>query len=118
MTDQPFKHCPACGQRWVLRDDLLVDPEVLVVGYQAFIGEDMAGFFLFNHARCGTTMAIPPEDFASLYNGPIFTERLDDHPECPDYCLKVDDLRACQLECECAYVREILQVVRSWPKAP
>lgn len=38
--------------------------------------------------------------------------------ECPGYCLHEDELKPCDAECECAYAREIVQLVKAWPKDP
>ena len=36
--------------------------------------------------------------------------------ECPEFCLHKSELRPCPAKCECAYVREIIQVIKDWPK--
>jgi hypothetical protein len=114
--DTPFKSCSACSGHWLTREDLIADPDITVVGYQAFVRDNVPGLFLFNHRPCGTTLAIPAMAFASLYDGPVYADRLDGSPDCPDYCLTTSNLSPCPLQCECAYVREILQVVKEWPK--
>jgi hypothetical protein len=55
--------------------------------------------------------------FRHLYDGPVYAERATGTADCPEYCLYVAELGACLAKCECAYVREILQIVRQWPKA-
>lgn len=47
----------------------------------------------------------------------MFTERLTGTEECQGMRLHEDDLRPCPAKCECAYVREVLQVITSWPKS-
>lgn len=110
-----FKCCPKCHFEWPRRDDFLHDPELKVIGYQVNFKNLAAGIFLFNHS-CFGTLAIRAEDFLDLYHGPIFKERATGGPECPGHCLHEDDLAPCPSHCECAYVREILQLIRKWPK--
>jgi hypothetical protein len=86
-----------------------------MIGYQPLFEKLTAGLFLFNHS-CGTTLATPAEAFQDLYDGPIFTERLNGTEECGGHCLHEDDLGPCPAKCECAYVREIMQVILNWPK--
>lgn len=111
-----FKECSRCGFSWDSREQFLHDPKVQVVGYQASFDHLEGGLFLFNHA-CKTTLALAVKDFADLYCGAIFETRRKDTPECPQFCLNHDDLRPCPIQCECAFVREILQIVRQSEKA-
>jgi hypothetical protein len=108
-----------CGVRWVTRECFMADSNVRVIGYQADFEELQAGFFLFNHMvkGCGTTMAIAAGTFFDLYTGPVFEEHLRGAAECPRLCLRVEALEPCPLKCECRYVRDVLQVVKSWPKS-
>lgn len=110
-----FKQCPKCSFQWPRQLDFLGDPSLEAIGYQANFGDLMAGIFLFNH-DCNGTLAVPADAFKDLYAGPIFKERATASRECPGHCLHEDDLDPCPARCECAYVREILQVVKKWPK--
>ena len=110
-----FKKCPNCGFEWSSRRDFLDDPTLEIIGYQANFEELAAGIFLFNHS-CHGTLAIPSGRFEDLYQGPIFARRAEDSEECPGYCLQEEELEPCPVECECAYVREIIQTIRHWPK--
>ena len=112
---EPFKRCTSCTAVWRTRDEFLADPDVKLVGYQAHFEDLKAGFFLFNHS-CRTTVAMDVEDFLDLYDGPIFRQRATGGPDCMGYCLHRDELRLCPAQCECAFVREILQIVRNWKK--
>jgi len=110
-----FKICPQCGFVWTRRTSFLSDPALQLVGYQVHFKELSAGLFLFNHA-CGTTLSVRAKEFQEFYGGPMFTERLTGTEECQGSCLHEDDLRLCPAKCECAYVREVLQVILQWPK--
>ena len=110
-----FKRCPCCGTDWKLRSDFLEDADIDLVGYQEHFDELTAGLFLFNHS-CKTTMAIHVDGFTDLYDGPVFSSRLNGSESCPELCLQEDNLESCRAECECAFVREILQIIREWPK--
>jgi hypothetical protein len=112
-----FKECPSCWFTWECRDDFLSDPEVTIIGYQAHFSELTAGFFLFNHS-CQGTFAVRVQEFRDLYDGPIFERPKTGTDECPGYCLNKDELRSCPALCECAFVREIIQVIAKWPRNP
>lgn len=110
-----FKRCPKCHFEWQQRTDFLEEPGLQVIGYQVNFDALAAGIFLFNH-DCKGTLAIPAAEFLDLHHGPIFKERATDSPHCPGYCLHEDELDPCPVRCECVYVREILQVIKQWPK--
>ena len=111
----PFKICPKCRFMWCDRQDFLEDPHIEIVGYQAHFEELKEGLFLFNHS-CKGTLSIHAARFEDLYDGPIFAERATGGPECPGFCLHKDELAPCTAKCECAYVREIIRIIREWPK--
>lgn len=110
-----FKRCPKCDYEWIHRADFLYDPDLKLIGYQVNFKALAAGIFLFNH-DCKGTLAIPAAEFLDLYHGPIFKERATGTQHCPGFCLHENDLVPCPVRCECVYVREILQVIRKWPK--
>jgi len=117
MNDK-FKKCPKCGTVWHERQSFLDDHEVQVIGYQVDFDDLELGLFYFNHDRsdCRTTLAVHAKFFTDLYNGEIFHERLTGTAACPGHCLYHEDLEPCPLHCECAYVRETLQIIKNWPK--
>jgi len=110
-----FKQCSTCGFKWATRDQFLEDPDVELVGYQVNFVELLAGFFLFNHS-CKTTLAIPVEPFEGFYDGPVFSKRATGTEQCPEYCLHEENLIPCPAQCECAFVREIIQLIKIRPK--
>jgi hypothetical protein len=110
-TNFYFKECPKCGFNWKLRDDFLDDRNVKIIGYQTNFIELSAGLFFFNHS-CKGTFTIRANEFSDLYHGPFFEIRSTGNEECPDYCLYKEELRRCPVKCECAYVREIIQIIR------
>jgi hypothetical protein len=107
-----------CGEVWASREAFLSDALVAVVGYQADLESLETGLFLFNHRKweCGTTLAIEAGRFVDLAAGPMYRRSLHGTEECSEYCLRLDDLRPCPAHCDCAYVRDVLQVVRNWKK--
>ncbi|MBW2656958.1 MAG: hypothetical protein JRC59_04530 [Deltaproteobacteria bacterium] len=111
-----FKKCTCCNHPWFSRDEFLEDNKLQLVGYQVNFGKLELGYFLFNHLTCLSTIAVPAGMFRDLYDGPVFSERKTDTENCPGYCGDRDILDPCDQECECAYVREIIQVVQNWPK--
>lgn len=115
MNDH-FKTCPFCATIWPSREAFLKDKEIQLVGYQVDFDELALGLFLFNHDTCKTTLAIRALLLKDLYKGPIFTERQTGRESCPGHCLRTSELAACPAECECAWVRDLLQIIRKWPK--
>jgi hypothetical protein len=87
-----------------------------LVGYQVNFDELTLGLFLFNHRVCKTTLSIRADLLRGLYIGPVFKERRTGQDDCPGYCLKSTELAGCPAECECAWVRRLLQIIRGWPK--
>lgn len=114
---QAFKKCSCCSIPWFNRDEFLRDTNIHLIGYQANFSHLELGYFLFNHLTCQSTIAVPAGQFKDLYEGPVFAERLTGSESCPGYCLQEAFLDLCKEKCECAYVREIMQVIRDWPKA-
>ena len=111
----PFGQCPLCKRVWETRADFLSDPQLSIIGYQAALTNLARGLFLFNHS-CRTTLAQPVGDFQDLYDGPIFAHRATGTDECPGHCLRTGELGGCPAQCECAYVREIIQIILNWPR--
>jgi hypothetical protein len=112
-----FKICPFCSKIWPSRDEFLSDDDIILIGYQVDFEELSLGLVLFNHSVCQTTLAIRAGLFRDLYLGPVFSERRTGQTDCPGHCLKRKKLCACPAECECAWVRELLPIIRSWPKS-
>jgi hypothetical protein len=110
-----FKKCTNCGYIWKNREDFLADPDIEIIGYQALFEEIKDGLFLFNH-MCETTLATNVIDFNDLYKGPVFDMSLADTDECSKECYDINNLDACGAECKYAYVRDIIQIIKNWPK--
>jgi len=112
-----FKKCSKCHWNWISRDIFLEDPNLKIIGYQTNFLNLELGAFLFNHS-CGTTMSILAKDFVDLYHGPVYRERAVGSETCPGFCLRKEELRPCEVNCECAYLRKVATVIQSWPKRP
>ncbi len=110
-----FKECLPCCYKWFSRDDFLRDSSIEIIGYQVNFDNLLAGYFLFNHS-CDATLALSVRNFNGLYEGPIFHERAIGSDDCPGYCLYQDQLDTCSARCECAYVRNIIEIIKKWPK--
>jgi hypothetical protein len=109
-----FKKCPKCEYTWESRENFLTDGNIEIIGYQANFFDLKMGLFLFNHTSCKTTMALEAANFTDLYDGPLLKGRKTDTDECPSYCLNTSELKACPAQCECAYVRDVIQIVKGW----
>lgn len=110
-----FKEC-SCKTKWEDREDFLSDKDVEIIGYQVDFDKLENGFFLFNHMACKNTLGILTGDLAGLYKGPVYEERRTGREECPGYCLKKDNLKACPAKCACAYLRNVIQIIKEHPK--
>jgi hypothetical protein len=112
---KPFKTCPNCGTVWQTLDEFLDDPKVELGGYQVNFVDLKGGLFYFTHRKqdCQTTMAVKVEDFASLSDRSFLAPR-GKLPEggCSNQCLRKGDIDPCPTQCECVWVREVLQVIR------
>jgi len=99
---------------WGNRSDFLNDPTLQLNGYQADFEKLEYGLFLFTHTAdgCFTTMAVRVEEFLNLYTGKKFAQRKTGSEECPGYCLQIHQLDRCDVQCECAFVREIIQIIQ------
>ena len=111
----PFKKCHTCATAWKDRDAFLSDSGIKLVGYQVSFSSLEDGLFLFSH-KCKDTLVLDVHAFRDLYDGQIFVQRATGTQECPGYCLRKEEFRRCPARCECAYVREIIQIINSWPK--
>ena len=100
-----------CYHTWNSITDFVKDPDIYIVGYQVNFENLEVGKFFFTHS-CGATLTYPVEIFSSLYNGPIYEERKTGSDECPGYCLYKAELKVCPAKCKCAYVREVIQIIK------
>ena len=111
-----FKKCTSCSHEWQSREEFLSDRNTKMIGYQVNFKDLELGWFLFNHNTCGTTLALQALFFSDLYRGLIMSENMHGTAACPDHCLTAGDLGVCPTKCECNYVREVIQIINSWPK--
>ena len=116
MDGAAFKTCRVCEKTWDSREEFIADVEVSTIGYQENVVNLEKGLFLFNHS-CDGTLSIPVQAFSDLYMGPIVTQRKAGTEVCPGHCLHGTDLRPCPVECECNFVRVILQVLINTEKS-
>ena len=103
-----------CSNVWETRDAFIDDINLEINGYQADFDKLELGLFYFTHKKegCCTTMALQAKDFLSLYTGKKYTERRINEEDCPGYCLDKNQLDRCDALCECAFNREVIQVIR------
>lgn len=111
----PFSLCRSCGADWPTRNHFLKDPGLEIIEYRANFDDIAAGAFTFFHT-CGSNLSLSVRNFNGLYEGPIFNVRATESEECPGYCLYKNNLKPCEVKCECAYVRNIIGIIKNWPK--
>ncbi len=87
------------------------DADIKIIGYEANFKKLEAGLLYFLHT-CKNTIALPADVFADLYDGPVFEDRKTETEDCPGYCLNHQRLRRCPAQCECAYIRDIIQMLK------
>ncbi len=107
-----FKQCSKCKKKWETREEFLNDAGLELLGYQVHFEELELGIFLFNHT-CHTTIGIYAKEFTDLYDGPVFVERVTGDEQCSGYCLDQNNLMPCTTKCDCAYVREVIQIIKA-----
>ena len=114
MSETSFKKCPSCQKDWPTQDDFMSDKELQINGYTADFENLECGLFFFTHnvIGCHSTMAIEARKFFDLHHGPQYIEKRTAGEECPKYCLKKESLKRCDAECECAFVRDVIQTIR------
>jgi hypothetical protein len=115
MNTDHFKTCPCCNHIWQKRNLFLSDSALLLNGYQADFESLEEGLLFFTHedGDCFSTLAMDVGDFIDLYTGPRWPERKTGTKACPGHCLDKNNLEPCQATCECAVVRELLQLIKS-----
>lgn len=117
-TGEFFKTCPNCAAVWEKREEFLADSSVRLKGYGADFEKLEEGLFYFTHenGKCLTTMVLQAKDFLDLYPGTRYSGRRTGQADCPGYCLRKDQLDRCEALCECAFVREIVHIIKGYPK--
>ena len=114
----PFKQCPMCAITWHDRKHFLDDQTLELNGYQADLDKLEKGLFYFTHniEQCRSTMAIEAGQFYSLNPATPHTVRRTGGDDCPGFCLKKGALDKCPIECECAFVRDIIDIINNYKK--
>lgn len=113
----PFlKTCSNCGKKWENLTLFIEDPNIELLGYMPAFKSITHGLFLFNH-DCKTTLACKVELFTDLYDGPLYEDAKTGSDGCPGHCEDIENLEPCSEKCSCAFAREIIQVLKAWPKS-
>ena len=115
-----FKRCTVCEKTWHSIRDLVTDPALRLDGYQACFARPEMGLLLVTHEVpcCGTTLALVVRSLRPLYDGPKYTERRTGEEKCRGYCLKHNILEECDVDCELAWVRSVIQWLRNHELPP
>ena len=117
-SESVFKRCPCCFKVWASRDDFLADSSLELNGYKSDFQKLEYGLFFFTHKveSCFSTMALEVKDFIDMYTGNSYSDRKTLSEECPRYCIDEKQLSRCDALCECAFVREVIQIIIGWQK--
>jgi hypothetical protein len=113
-----FKQCPCCHKIWETREKFLSDPDIKIIGYKAHFEILDLGMFFFNHLvdNCCSTITIYVKQFKELYTGKYYDIDKRGTNECKGYCNSIENLNRCDAFCECAFAREIIQLIKEYPK--
>lgn len=114
-----FKSCPMCGEKWLTQDDFILDPLLEQMGYQADFIKPDEGLFYFTHKKeaCFTTLAVKAREFRNLYSGEIYSQLNKGEEDCRLYCTDINQLGRCGAACKCAYIREIIHIIKERKEA-
>ena len=114
MAEEIFLTCSMCGKKWKTRDDFLDDVSLEINGYQVDFERLEWSLFLFTHMidECHSTIAVQADRFIDLYSGKKYKGRKTRTEDCPGYCMVKDELGRCDALCECAFNREVIQIIR------
>ena len=109
-----FKHCTMCGTSWRDLAEFVTDFQLRVEGYQACFPQPDLGLVMLTHRAdgCGTTLAVAAAELRPLYDGPEFTEHRVGQEDCEKHCLQVKDIEECDVECDMAWIRTVMQYLR------
>jgi len=110
-----YKICPKCGYEWQTQLDLLSDPTLYILGFQAAFTENDEGLILFNHilenGQCNTTFSLKVSDFKNLYDGPSYDDIKYEKDECSGFCKKIENISRCNAKCKNANARDIINKI-------
>jgi len=114
IMDHFFKLCPCCNKLWASQIQFISDVNLEIIGYKADFEKLEYGMFFFNHkaSECNSTLTINAGQFFNLYEGPVYKERLAGTKQCSGLCINKDNLDQCNNQCECAFVREVINIIK------
>ena len=114
MPDGFVKCCSHCEHVWRGYVEFIGDESLAVNGYQACFENPERGYVLCTHQvpGCGTTIAVPVVELRPLYDGPQYTRRQTGLERCRRFCLERGPLEECDVECDMAWARRVLQYLR------
>lgn len=109
----PFKICPSCSEVWQTRDDFLNDSLLHLNGYKADFKKLEYGLFFFTHQKtgCYSTLALEVADFLDLHRGTSCDTHQEYHEKCSRSCREERQSQGCEHVCECAFAREVCELV-------
>ena len=77
--------------------------------------DQKGGLFLYTHVNsdCLTTLAVPVKSFLSLSDLPLLADRLCHGSE---LCVRKGETAELPQQCECQWVKHILEIIQNWEK--
>ncbi len=114
LKQEIFKKCPMCGFVWCDRETFIHDISLDMNGYQVNFEKLELGLFYFTHKveGCYSTLVVNAREFYDLNPASCYPQRKTLTEECPTHCLYQENLGKCSAQCECAYVRDLIQILQ------
>jgi len=103
---------------WNDRDIFLRDGSLELNGYQVNFNNLGEGLFFFTHniEGCYSTMAIEAREFLDISKRVPIPGGRASQDDCPGYCLNREVLKRCEVDCECAHVRDVMNKIKDMHK--
>ena len=108
-----FQKCGSCGRRWKRWSDFILDPEVRLLGLQAFSGLPDANLLVFEH-RCGSSVSVLTSRLRQLLPDATIEPTLPNlfgTEQCNRFCQTLSDMTLCDRPCSNAGDRRLIQAV-------
>lgn len=109
MEAKSIKQCPYCKMSLTL-EQLAQDPDINIIG-MSFAEDSLEWvYYFFQHEvpNCGSSFLVRVDEFTSLIQEPIPTEKMTLRDCCEEHCVSVNDLSTCKAECYFAPFRRLL----------
>ena len=114
---KPFKACSYCDESWNTREEFLSDVRISMKGYTPIFENPEYGLFYFTHSgSCNATLSLFVHEFVDLYKQTTYPDKKTGSSECRGLCQIKNNLEQCFSNCRFTYIRDLIQIIKAWPK--